>query len=61
MITPTSWTDYVAVNHKNGDIFSFADGHATFWTYVEANTYHISGHYAAGAEDCKQVAHLMWP
>jgi len=61
MMTATSWIDYVAVNHKTGDIFSFADGHATFWTYVDPNTYNITGHNAAGDEDCKRVAHLMWP
>ncbi len=58
-----SWIDYVAVNHLNGDNFSFADGHMEYRTYVSADTYGITGHGAGGKNnaDLQWVTDRMWP
>jgi prepilin-type N-terminal cleavage/methylation domain-containing protein len=58
-----SWIDYVAVNHRNGDNFSFADGHMEYRTYVSPDTYGISGHGTAGKgnADLQWIAARLWP
>jgi prepilin-type N-terminal cleavage/methylation domain-containing protein len=58
-----SWIDYVAVNHLDGDNFSFADGHMGYRTYVSPDTYGISGHGAGGKNnaDLQWITERMWP
>ena len=59
----SSWIDYVAVNHKDGDNFSFADGHMEYRKYVSPDTYGITGHGASGTAnpDLQWLAARMWP
>lgn len=57
------WIDYVAINHLDGDNFSFADGHMEYRTYVSPDTYGISSHNASGNNnaDLAWIADHMWP
>ncbi|MSU34257.1 MAG: hypothetical protein EXS36_03935 [Pedosphaera sp.] len=36
------WQNFPATLHKNGDNFSFADGHVDYWKWVEPNTLKLS-------------------
>lgn len=36
------WVDFPATRHNNGAILTFADGHAEFWRWLEANTLEVS-------------------
>jgi prepilin-type N-terminal cleavage/methylation domain-containing protein len=58
-----TWIDYVAINHLDGDNFSFADGHMDYRTYVSPDTYGITGHGTSGAnnDDLQWIAARMWP
>lgn len=58
-----TWIDYVAINHLDGDNFSFADGHMEYRTYVSPDTFGITGHSTSGAnnEDLQWIAARMWP
>jgi prepilin-type N-terminal cleavage/methylation domain-containing protein/prepilin-type processing-associated H-X9-DG protein len=38
-----TWISFPATRHNNGCTFSFADGHAEGWHWLESNTAHISG------------------
>jgi type II secretory pathway pseudopilin PulG len=62
-VSSGSWIDYVAINHLDGDNFSFADGHMEYRNYVSPDTYGISGHGASGASnpDLQWIAARMWP
>jgi hypothetical protein len=53
----------VAINHLDGDNFSFADGHMDYRTYVSPDTYGITGHGTSGAnnDDLQWIAARMWP
>ena len=39
------WQGHPAVWYLNGNILSFADGHAEHWTWYEARTLTIPGYY----------------
>ena len=58
-----SWIDYVAVNHLDGDNFSFADGHMEYRLYVSPDTFGITGHGMSGGSnpDLQWIANHMWP
>ncbi len=58
-----TWIDYVAINHLDGDNFSFADGHMEYRTYVSPDTFGITGHSTSGANnaDLQWIANRMWP
>lgn len=59
----SSWIDYVAVNHKTGDNFSFADGHMEYRIYVSPDTFGITGHSTGGKnnQDLQWIATHLWP
>ncbi len=33
-----SWVDHPALRHRNGGVFTFADGHAELWRWLESTT-----------------------
>jgi len=39
------WVDYPAIWHRHGTAFSFADGHAEFWTWSDQRTWEIMTNY----------------
>jgi prepilin-type N-terminal cleavage/methylation domain-containing protein/prepilin-type processing-associated H-X9-DG protein len=42
-IHPGRWSNTPASRHGNGSVFSFADGHAEFWNWVEPKTQFLKG------------------
>ncbi len=43
------WQNFPATYHDQGDTFSFADGHAEYWRWLEPNTLHLTVYNAASA------------
>jgi prepilin-type processing-associated H-X9-DG protein len=41
--TQWTWISFPATRHNNGCTFTFADGHAEVWRWLEPNTMRISG------------------
>lgn len=65
MATASSWVDFVAINHRIGDTYSFVDGHSEFWKYEDPRTMSVDtfshGASGAGNTDLQRIAAGLWP
>lgn len=61
---PIKWRNTVSSRHGNGGQFSFSDGHAEKWRWLETKTKTLKGTEALGTpndRDLKRVREAMYP
>ena len=63
MVQSGVWIDQMAFNHRDGDNFSFADGHAEYWKYTDPRTKTVTGYFTpqSGNPDLERIAAASWP
>lgn len=62
LATTTVWVDFLAGNHRDGDNFTFVDGHAEFRKYESSNTLSVGYAYAAATHYVNDAGNpdLLW-